>query len=72
MEKMKFELEFHDGIPVEDGWYLVELHQPTHLYDAPYAVDFCRARSLSDGGGREWISYYPHNIKRWAKLPETG
>ena len=66
---MKIELEFHEGIPADDGWYLIELHRPTHLYDAPYTIDFCRARSPSDGGGREWVSSYGHTVKRWAKLP---
>jgi len=65
----KVQLEFYEGIPLEDGWYLVEIDQPEFLSNpAPYCVDYCRARSLSDGGGREWITYYSQNVKRWANL----
>lgn len=64
-------LEFHAGIPSEDGYYLVELDQPGLCEDRPYDVDYCRAKSPSDGGGREWVKWYAHNVLRWAYLPNT-
>ncbi len=68
----KVHLEFYEGIPSEDGWYLVEIDQPEFLTrPEPYYVDYCRARSPSDGGGRDWTTYYPFNVKRWAKLPQN-
>ena len=69
---MKLELEFHEGIPDEDGWYLVELDQPGLVHDTPYEVDFCRASSNHGSCGREWISNYVHTVRRWAKLPQKG
>jgi hypothetical protein len=67
----KVEFIFHEGIPEEDGYYLVELNEnlgPGSRPDMKFDVDYCRAKSRSDGGGREWINWYPHNIKRWAKI----
>jgi hypothetical protein len=58
-------LEFSEGIPAADGYYLVELESG---HDKPFDVDYCRAKSPSDGGGREWVSWYAHNIIRWAPL----
>jgi len=60
---------FFDGIPFFDGYYLVELDQPGLSSAKPYDVDFCRAKSPSDGGGREWVKWYTPNIRRWAFLP---
>lgn len=63
-------MEFHTGIPTTDGWYLVELNQPGLSGDGrPFDVDYCRAKSPSDGGGREWVNWYPHNVRRWSCLP---
>lgn len=62
-------IEFKSGIPSKDGWYLVKL-VPGHIEgDKPYDVDYCRAKSPSDGGGREWCKWYPHNISGWDELP---
>ena len=68
-----FNLQFIPGIPSKDGWYLVRLI-PGHVYgDKKYDVDYCRKKSLSDGGGggREWVKWYPHNISHYAELPKT-
>lgn len=63
------QLAFFSGIPAEDGYYLVELDQPGLSEDRSYDVDYCRAKAASDGGGREWVKWYPHNVRRWARLP---
>lgn len=63
-------MKFKPGIPDKDGWYLVKLI-PGHIFGTkPYDVDYCRAANNSDGGGREWVSWYPHNIESWADLPK--
>ena len=57
-----------DGIPTTDGWYLVKL-KPGHVNcDQPFDVDYCREKSPSDGGGREWVTWHPHNIEGWAEF----
>jgi hypothetical protein len=61
-------LHFFPGTPTEDGYYLVEL-EPGHT--KPYDIDYCRAKSPSDGPGREWVAWYPHNVVRWAALPSV-
>lgn len=60
-------VEWHDGIPAADGYYLVELEQGSDV--KTHDVDYCRAKSKSDGGGREWATWYVHNVARWASLP---
>ena len=62
-------LEFNEGIPAVDGYYLVELESG---HDKPFDVDYCRAKCPSDGGGREWVAWYAHNIIRWAALPNDA
>lgn len=61
-------IEWHDGIPGDDGYYLVEL-KPGVVGNKTHDVDYCRAKSGSDGGGREWATWYVHNVARWASLP---
>ena len=63
-------LKFKPGMPAKDGWYLVKLI-PGHINgDQKYDVDYCRAKSESDGGGREWVNWYEHNISHYAELNE--
>jgi hypothetical protein len=61
--------KFYDGTPAKDGYYLVELDQPGLVDEKPFDVDYCRAKSPSDGGGREFMTWGPHNVRRWAHLP---
>ena len=68
MKNKTVSLEFSEGIPALDGYYLVELESGL---DKPFDIDYCRAKSPSDGGGREWVSWYSHNIIRWAALPNV-
>lgn len=64
-------IEFFEGIPEKDGYYFVKLAIDTlPQNNKPYDVDYCRARAKSDGGGREWVHWYPHNIIGWAELPK--
>lgn len=64
-------IEFFDGIPEEDGYYFVKLDLDTlPCSSKPYDVDYCRAKSKSDGCGREWVHWYAHNIEKWAHLPK--
>lgn len=61
-------LEFHEGMPNADGWYLVELEPGTVWDGQPFAVDYCQATSASPSGGREWVNWFPSSVRRWAKL----
>jgi len=65
----KCDIPFFDGFPEVDGYYLVELDQPGLSSPKPYDVDYCRAKSPSDGGGREWINWCAYYVLRWAFLP---
>jgi hypothetical protein len=60
-------LEFHEGIPDEEGWYFVKLI-PGNVDNKEYDVDYCREKSKSDGGGREWCKWYAHNVSHYAKI----
>ena len=64
-------MEFKPGMPDKDGWYLVKLDTSDNDNGQTHGVDYCRSRSPSDGGGREWLDYYQHGITGWCELP-TG
>ncbi len=68
IESISTTFNFFTGIPTEDGYYLV---QSEPGLTKPYDVDYCRAKSQSDGGGRDWVNWYPHNVVRWAALPSA-
>ena len=61
-------IKLHSGMPDKDGWYLVKLINGRTHGDKKYDVDYCRAKSPSDGKGREWVNWYPHNISHYASL----
>lgn len=61
---MKFTLEFSDGIPNEEGWYLVRLTG----CDRPYSVDYC---TVKVNGGMRWINYFMYQVTGWVALPEA-
>lgn len=70
---MELKLQFLEGIPKEEGYYLVELEENVRngsKMDMFYDVDFCRETYTNHGWGMEWVLWYPHNVKRWAKIPK--
>ena len=64
-------LNFIPGIPSEDGWYFVRLVPGHNQGDKPYDVDYCRGKSRSNDGGREWMRWYEHNISHYAIIPDS-
>lgn len=66
-----FMVEFHEGVPDKEGYYLVVLTEDTIAYPRKLDVDLCRRKSESDGGGWGWANYYAHNIYAWAALPDA-
>lgn len=59
---------FKEGIPEKDGWYLVRLVDGHVNGSQRYDVDYCRDNGRSDGGGRGWTKWYPHNISHYAEF----
>ena len=60
-------LTFYTGLPQQDGWYIVKLKHG-NVEEREYDVDYCRAQSKSDGGKREWIKWYPHNVIGYTEI----
>jgi hypothetical protein len=58
-------------MPTKEGQYVVWLSTGTIDCKA-IDVDTCGESAKSDGGGFEWINYYPHNVLKWERIPDDG
>jgi hypothetical protein len=58
-------LEFYEGMPDEEGWYIVKL-KSTKYSKQEYDVDYCRISEIT--GGSEWRDYFEHNVSHYAKI----
>jgi hypothetical protein len=60
-------LEFYEGIPADDGWYIVKLIK-NHIYgrgNKNIDIDYCQQ---SKTGVREWLLHYVDNVSHYAKI----